>query len=146
MKSRLVNDNDGERSFVLVFRTDEELIGELKRFARENNLVGSQFNAIGAFRDVTLGYFDPDTRKYEPIPVREQVEVLVLTGDIAAGEHGPSIHAHVVIGRRDGTAMGGHLLEAHVRPTIEMMLRELPVNLQKRHDPATGLMLMDWET
>ncbi|MEW6250806.1 MAG: PPC domain-containing DNA-binding protein [Planctomycetota bacterium] len=142
MRARLVSDKDGERTFVLVFAEDDEVVGELKRFARENNLVGSQYTAIGAFREVLLGWFDPEARKYEEIPVPEQVEVLTLNGDICAGEKGPSVHAHAVLGRRDGSAVGGHLLAGRVRPTLEMVLTELPVNLQKRHDPKSGLVLM----
>ncbi len=143
MKARLAYDNEGERMFVLVFAPDDEVLTELKRFALENNLTGSQFTAIGAFREVILGWYDPATRKYESIPVREQVEVLSLTGDVVIGERGPSVHAHVVVGRRDGSAMGGHLLEGHVRPTIEMVLTQLPVNLQKKFDPKSGLALIE---
>ncbi len=143
MKARLAYDNEGERMFVLVFAADDEVLTELKRFALENNLTGSQFTAIGAFREVTLGWYDPDARKYEPIPVHEQVEVLALTGDVVIGKNGPSVHAHVVVGRRDGSAMGGHLLEGHVRPTIEMVLTQLPVNLQKKFDPKSGLALIE---
>ena len=55
----------------------------------------------------------------------------------------PKIHAHVVVGRVDGEARGGHLLEAHVWPTLEVVLVESPRHLRKRHDPETGLALID---
>jgi predicted DNA-binding protein with PD1-like motif len=51
-------------------------------------------------------------------------------------------HAHVVLGRRDGSTVGGHLLEAHVRPTLELMLTESPAHLRRMHDPETGLALI----
>ena len=108
-----------------------------------NHLGGSHFTAIGAFQDVTLGYFDWQTKQYRRIPVHEQVEVLSLLGDIALDEKGgPKVHAHVVVGKSDGTAHGGHLMEAHVRPTLEVILTESPRHLQRRHDEASGLALI----
>ena len=103
----------------------------------------ARFTAISALADVTLGYFDWDKKDYLKIPLREQVEVLSLVGDVAWDEKtGPKVHAHVVVGRSDGTTRGGHLLEAHVRPTLEVVLVESPGHLQRRHDPESGLALI----
>jgi predicted DNA-binding protein with PD1-like motif len=49
----------------------------------------------------------------------------------------------VVVGKSDGTAHGGHLLEAHVWPTLEVIVVESPQYLQRKYDPATGLTLID---
>jgi predicted DNA-binding protein with PD1-like motif len=76
--------------------------------------------------------------------VDEQTEVLSMIGDIALGEEGdPEIHAHIVLGRRDATTVGGHLLEATVRPTLEVVLTEAPQHLRRRSDPDSGLALID---
>jgi predicted DNA-binding protein with PD1-like motif len=48
----------------------------------------------------------------------------------------------VVLGRRDGSARGGHLLSAKVRPTLEVILTESPSYLRRAHDPASGLALI----
>ncbi len=69
--------------------------------------------------------------------------MLALVGDVALENGAPKVHAHVVIGRRDGSAHGGHLLEAHVRPTLEVMLTESPAHLRRTFDPASGLALID---
>jgi predicted DNA-binding protein with PD1-like motif len=66
-------------------------------------------------------------------------------GDITLKDGQPSIHAHVVLGKRDGTAHGGHLLEAHVRPTLEVILTESPAHLTRRFDEASGLALIRLE-
>jgi Fe-S oxidoreductase len=52
------------------------------------------------------------------------------------------VHAHVVLGKSDGSAHGGHLLEAHVRPTLEVTLAEAPRYLHRKHDPESGLALI----
>ncbi len=72
----------------------------------------------------------------------EQVELLSLIGDVALKDGQPQVHAQVVVGRSDGTAHGGHLLEARVRPTCELILTESPAHLQKQLDPETGLALI----
>ena len=143
MKSKLLHDADGQKTYALIFETGDELMCNLKAFAQDNRLGGSHFTAIGAFRDATLGYFDWANKDYKKIPVHEQVEVVSLVGDIVEGERAePKVHAHVVLGKSDGTALGGHLLQAHVRPTLEVMLVESPKHLRRQHDPETGLALI----
>jgi len=146
MKAQLLSGTkDDEYTYVLVFDKGDELIENLKRFAEEHGVFACHFTAIGAFQRATLGYFDRDMKDYIKIPINEQVEVLSLVGDIS-GEYGkPKIHAHVVIGKRDGTAHGGHVLEAIVWPTLEVILEETPKHLGRKYDPETGLSLIDLE-
>ena len=91
---------------------------------------------------MTLGYFDWEKKDYRKIPVHEQVEVLSLLGDVALKDDEPKVHAHVVVGRSDGSTRGGHLVKAHVRPTLEVILVESPEHLQKQIDPESGLALI----
>jgi hypothetical protein len=142
MKAKLLNE-DREKTFALIYETGDEVIAGLKAFAREHRPRSAHFTAIGAFRDAVLAYFDWPTKKYQDIPVREQVEVLTLAGDIAWKEDSePVVHAHVVIGRSDGSTLGGHLKEARVRPTLELVLVEYPKHLERRYDPESGLALI----
>jgi uncharacterized protein len=134
----------GERgeSHVLVFDKGDEVIAGLTRFASEQRITGGHFTAIGAFSDVTLGFLDPESKEYEPIELDEQVEAVSLVGDVTLENDEPLIHAHVVVAKRDGSAHGGHLLEAHVWPTLEVVLTESPSHLRRRVDPETGLPLI----
>lgn len=133
----------GERTFALIFGIHDEVMPLLRSFAHEHDLNAAHFTAIGAFSQVTVAYFDWQTREYRHIPIDEQVEVLMLAGDITEKEDRPSVHAHVVVGKRDSTAHGGHLISARVRPTLEMILTETPAHLKKKFDNATGLALID---
>lgn len=131
------------RTYALIFETGDELASGLKKFAKEQKLQGSSFKAIGALSSVRLGWFNWETKKYETaVQLEEQVELLSLIGDVAVKDGEPQVHAHVVIGRRDGTAHGGHLLEAKVRPTCEVILTETPGHLQKQMDAESGLALI----
>jgi uncharacterized protein len=92
---------------------------------RKRYLSAASVMAIGAFRQATLAFWDWESKQYEEIPVRDQVEVLSLSGDIALDQGGrPKLHLHAVLGRRDGSVVGGHLLKAIVRPTVEVVVTE----------------------
>jgi len=134
---------DDERTIALVLRTGDEVVGALRRFVAEHNVTAARFTAIGAFSRAVLGYFDWQRKDYERIPVHEQVEVLALVGDVALDGGRPQVHAHAVLGRRDGSTCGGHLLEAHVRPTLEVMFVQSPAHLARTIDPHSGLALID---
>ena len=141
MRAKVLND-DRERTFAIVFDSGDEVTSGLTRFAREQNLSAARFTAIGAFQSAVLGYFDWQKKDYERNPIDDQVEVLALVGDVALANGEPKIHAHVVLGMRDGTARGGHLLEARVRPTLEVILTESPGYLKREFDPESGLALI----
>ena len=135
--------DDEPKVFVLIFETGDEIASVLRQFAKNQGLGGSSFKAIGALSYAKLGWFNWETKKYDPACVLdEQVELLSLIGDIALRDGKPQVHAHVVVGRSDGNAQGGHLLEARVRPTSELILTESPAHLQKQLDPESGIALI----
>lgn len=141
MKAKLLNEGN-EKTYAVVFQTGDEAMAGLTAFAQEHAIGAAHFTAIGAFRDVVLGFFEWSTKTYKPIPLHEQVEALSLIGDIALDDGAPKVHAHAVVGLSDGTTRGGHLMEAHVRPTLEVILVESPRHLQRRYDSVSGLALI----
>jgi len=141
MRAKVINEVP-ERTFALIFDRGDEVVSTLERFAAEHDLSASRITAIGAFESATLGYFDLERKDYDRIPVTEQVEVLSLVGDIALADDKPKLHVHVVLGRRDGSTLGGHLLEARVRPTLELLVVDSPSYLKRVCDPVSGLALI----
>jgi predicted DNA-binding protein with PD1-like motif len=141
MRSKLLN-ADPPITYAVVLDTGDEVIDELGKFVREQEVEAASLTAIGAFSRAVLGYFQWETKQYKKIPVDEQVEVLSLLGDAAVGDQGPTLHLHAVLGKADGSVVGGHLLEAHVRPTLEVILIQPSSYLRKRKDPETGLALI----
>jgi uncharacterized protein len=143
VKTKLIHDEE-EKTFAIIFDKGDEVASGLLAFAKENKLSASHFTAIGAFERVTLGFFERERKDYKRIAIEEQVEVLSLVGNVALDESGPKVHAHVVVGKRDGTAHGGHLLEARVWPTLEVILVESPRHLRRKLDKETGLALISF--
>jgi predicted DNA-binding protein with PD1-like motif len=128
---------------VIVLDKGEEVTASLLSFARQAAIGAAQLTAIGAFSDVVLGFFDRGRKTYDEIPVREQVEVLALTGNFTEQDGSPRLHAHVVVGKRDGSAHGGHLLRATVFPTLEIVVTEVAAELRRTVDPETGIALIN---
>src|SRR6185436_14988435 len=114
------------------------------RFANESAISAASLTAIGAFERATVGWFDIASKSYRKIEVNEQCEVLSAIGDIAVGDDGKaSLHVHVVLGLANGTTRGGHLLEAKVRPTLEVVVADTPAHLRRKKKPELGIALID---
>ena len=143
MQSKLLHESGGARTFALVLDSGDEAMACVGAFADEQDLDAADFTAIGAFSRAVVAFFDLERKEYQPIPVDEQVEVLSIVGHVTREPGGRNVHAHAVLGKRDGTAVGGHLLEGHVEPTLELVLTESPSHLRRRKDEETGLALID---
>ena len=143
MRHQLVDETNGRRTFVVALEIGEEVVSTITEFAREFSLGSSSMKGIGAFQYVRMGWLDWERHDFRENVVDEQVELLSLVGNIAESEQGtPALHAHVVVARYDATTRGGHLVEAIVRPTLELVIVESPEHLQRRHDKKTGLVLL----
>lgn len=146
MQQKRLHEKDGLRTYAVVLETGEEVMACLRQFVTRERMFAAQITAIGALSDVVLQYFDWDKKEYRAIPVREQVEVASMIGDVAQGVDGePTLHIHLVVGKKDGSAMAGHLARAHVRPTLEVIVNESPAHLRKKKDPQSGLALIRFE-
>ena len=144
MKARLLDrTSSGLRTLVAVFETGDRVMAGLAELAAAERLTAAQLSAIGACSRAELAYFDWEAKEYRSIPVEEQVEVASMLGDIGLDEAGkPALHVHLVLGRSDGSALAGHLVEAVVRPTLEVVITEAPRHLHRHKDPASGLNLI----
>jgi uncharacterized protein len=137
-------------TYVAVLDEGEEAFSALSDWAASEQISAAQVTAVGAFERAVVGWFDRAAKDYRRIDVGQQCEVLSLIGDIAIGPPGssggtgqPQPHLHTVLGLPDGTTRGGHLLEGYVWPTLEVIIREAPVELRKTHRADVGLALID---
>lgn len=145
MRTRLLYQSGGLRTFAVVMDKGDEASAELARFAAENQVTGAGLTAVGACREATLGYFDPETSRYLDIAVDGQCEVLSFVGDVALNGSEPAVHAHAVLGHRNGSTTGGHVQRLTVWPTLEVIVTETPPHLRKHIDEETGLALVRFE-
>ena|SRR5438445_9142289 len=141
-RAELLGDGD-VRTYLLVFHTGQEVTKGLVAFARKHKLTAGHLTGIGAVRDAVVGYFDPEKKVYLRVHEKEQMEVLSLTGNLSLDNDAPFFHVHVALGRRNGSARGGHLFEATARPTVELVLTAYPKTVRRKTDRDSGGELLD---
>jgi len=143
MQVQLLNPGEPTKQYAVIFYQGDEAFSGLLEFAEKYHVTSAHFTAIGAVDGATVGWFDPQRKMYKKIPINGQHEVIGMSGDIALYQGKPVVHTHMLIGGPDGTTQGGHVLEAYVSPTLEVMVTVDPVAMHKRLDPETNLTLID---
>jgi uncharacterized protein len=132
-----------ERMFVLMLEKGDEVVDVLENFARKHKISGGQITGVGSFAEMAIGHFDWKSKRYKKtLEIRQQVHVLSLTGDIAQDKGRPRIVCHVVVAKQDGSVYGGHLMQARVRPLLEVVIVEASQLYQRRYDHDSGLALL----
>jgi uncharacterized protein len=143
MRTKLIHEQAGQRTFAVVLQTGDEVMACLESFAQRKGLTAASLTGIGAFRNAKLFFFDWSTKEYRSIPVAKQTEVASIVGDVVLGPEGkPALQIHAVLGKADGGALAGHLARGEVRPTLEVIATESPAHLRRRLDPESGLPLV----
>jgi predicted DNA-binding protein with PD1-like motif len=143
MQSKLVKDTPGEKVYTVIFSKGDEALSGLTDFAIQHKVEDAHFTAIGAVSGATLAWLDPAGKIYHRIPVDQQVEVLSLVGDVATFSGKPVVHMHAVLGKPDGSTVGGHVFELRVNPTLEVFMTVNQTPLKKKPDDATGMKVID---
>ena len=141
MNYKLIND-DKQKTYAVILESGEEAMEQLLAFAKSLNLSASQFSAIGAFSDTTVGFFDFSIKDYKKNRFNQQMEVVSLVGDITMYKNEYKVHGHVVLANEKGNAFGGHLVKGIVHPTLEIILNESPLYLQREMDGKSGIPLI----
>jgi predicted DNA-binding protein with PD1-like motif len=82
--------------------------------------------------------------KYDEIALKEPLEVLSCTGNVSAKDGVPHVHAHIMLGDKEGKAHGGHLMPGCiVGATFEVALQTFEnIELKRKLDPNTGIFLL----
>jgi len=143
MQVKQLSDANGQKDYAVIFRPGDEPFAGLTEFAEKYHIQSAHFTAIGGFRDARLAWFDLDKKMFRVIPIDQQVEVASLVGDIALLDGKPQVHMHCVVALPDGTTRGGHILDAHVNPLLEVFVTADPTTLVKKRDPSRGLTLIE---
>jgi uncharacterized protein len=143
MKFRLLFENGGVKQYAIVLAKGDEVMSGLTDFARQNKVASASFSAIGAFSHATVAWFDDSRKEFKLIPIKQQVELVSMIGDIALSGEQPVVHTHVSVASSDGIVRGGHLINAFVFPTLELFMTVYSTPLKKQLHEATGLKLID---
>lgn len=140
---KLISDSGTTRTYALIFSAGDEILSGLKEFAVKYKVKSAHFTAIGDASSAKYGWYDHSRKMFKVFKVEGSSEITSLIGDIATFNGIPVVHAHANFGTADGTVHGGHLLEAFVSPTLEVMMTVEPESLYKRLAPEFGISVID---
>lgn len=130
-------------TYVLRLERGEEIIDSLKTLVEKEEIKGGSFYGLGAVRDVSLGYFDVEKKEYNEKSFDQEFELTSLVGDVSFLDEKIIVHAHVTLADQDFKAFAGHLNQAKVTATVEIILRPIDGRLRRMPDPVIGLNLLD---
>lgn len=129
--------------YLMVLRQGDSVLNEIEAFALKEKVPFASFTGIGFFGSVQFGYFNKDTKAYEPKDFAD-VEAVSLTGSIAWENNKPSIHLHGVVGDKDMNTFGGHILRAAVgNGSLEIYIVTDKNKRERKNDPSIGAKVLE---
>lgn len=126
---------------VHIFRVmpGQELLGEIARYCAEHGVLsGVVIGIIGSVERARLNFLMELPGKYDSVEYTGPLEVVCAQGSVALKDEQPIVHIHIQLSRQD-MCRGGHLAEAIVFSTAEVVIGELDRQLRRRADSYTGL-------
>ena len=124
-----------------VFRVlpKQELVSEILRCCRREGVTsGVVVGMIGSVEEAKLNYLRELPGMYETVEYSGPLEIVCAQGSVALKNGETVLHVHIQLGSRDG-CHGGHLVEATIFSTAEVVIGELEQQLRRYADDYTGL-------
>ncbi len=128
--------------YVLRADVGEEVIEELQKFSKNEGIDAGKFFAIGAAKEVKLGWYDVDVKEYAWKELKEKLEIVSLLGNIAWKGDEVIAHAHGSFSNQQMQLVGGHVAKLVVGAACEIVLEKFEGRIEKAYDDQTGLNLM----
>jgi hypothetical protein len=124
-----------------VFRVKpgQELLTETAKYCRQNSLTsGIVIGTIGSAMSARLNYLKELPGKYVSQNYEGPLEIIAAQGSVAMKGSETIIHIHIQLSNEKG-CFGGHLAEAIIFSTAEVVIGELSTQLNRHADSYTGL-------
>lgn len=119
----------------------EEVLTQLKNIALKEEIKLASVRALGATDDFTVGVFKVDEKKYYANHFTGDFEIVSLTGTISTMNGEYYAHLHMSAGDEQGRVFGGHLNEAIISATCEMVIEVIDGQVDRIRDESVGLNL-----
>ena len=128
----------GDR-YIVSIDNHEEIVNALTNFCEDKGIKSGTISGIGAINELTLRFFNPDTKAYVDKRFCEQMEISNLTGNISSMDGKAYLHLHVTVGRSDYSALAGHLLSATLNGAGEFVVEDYGEPVTRAYNSDLGL-------
>ena len=126
---------------VHVFRVKpgQELLSEIASYCRGNAITsGIIIGIIGSATKARLNFLHELPGKYAPEDFTGPLEIVAAQGSVALMNGETIVHIHIQLATKDA-CWGGHLVNADIFSTAEVVIGELDYQLRRQFDSYTGL-------
>ena len=124
---------------VLRVQPGQELASEISRYCQQHQVCsGIVIGIIGSVQSAKLNFLKELPGKYETEEYGGPLEIVGAQGSIALKDTDLIVHIHMHLSGQD-LCRGGHLAEAIVFSTAEVVIGALDFQLQRYADGYTGL-------
>ena len=104
------------------FDPGEEVVERLKELCAELDIEAGSLSAIGALGEATIGFFNPELKKYQQKDLTGDFEITSMVGNISTMEEEVYLHIHITLGDKNFNITGGHFDRGVVSATCEMVI------------------------
>lgn len=128
----------------IVARLDkgEEVLETIKSLCQKENIKLAAFSGIGAVKNATLRYFDPETKKYHDKNFEKSYEAAPIAGNISRMKGEVYLHFHASLGGDDFSSFAGHLKSAVASATFEAVIDVIEGEAYREFSEDIGLNLI----
>lgn len=127
------------------FDRGEEFTSSLQELCEKENIKLASVSAIGALNAFTAGVYMVDEKRYVKNEFKGCFEIVSLTGTVNTKGGKYYSHLHISAGDESGRVFGGHLNEAHISATAEVVIRMINGEVDRFYDDTTGLNLFKFK-
>ncbi|UUX34687.1 PPC domain-containing DNA-binding protein [Fundicoccus culcitae] len=117
----------------------DRIMENLLDIAKKESIHTASVTGLGAADIVNIAFFETDTKDYRQQQFNEPFEILNLTGFLTHKDNEPHAHLHITLGREDFSVIGGHLMEAQINITCEIVLNIIDIPIDRQHNEEIGI-------
>lgn len=140
MEYRRFND-----TIIARFDKGEEIVAQVRKIAEAENIKLASVEALGALSEFNVGLFDVVEKKFHGNHFEGAYEVVSLTGTINTMNGEFYTHLHMSAADVNANVYGGHLVNATISATGEMVIRILDGKVDRKFSDEVGLNLFEFE-
>src|SRR5699024_2766963 len=115
-----------------------------KFVAEKEKIKLAYLTGIGAAGKVTAGVFDTKEKVFKGHTWEGDLEIVSIGGNINTMNGETYAHFHISAADEQGNVFGGHLQEAVISGTGELVLTEINGTVDRKFDEETGLNLFEF--
>lgn len=133
-----------DENYIVRLNKGEEIISSLKVLCNNENIRLAEITGLGASNLVEIGVFNVETKEYNTKVFKGMFEITSLIGNATRKNDEVYLHIHINFGDEEGNVKGGHLVQARISATSEIIVRKIEGKVGRKLSDEIGLNLLNF--